>query len=91
VIREALVAWDHSTDYPVPSYKDYGSSGAAAFTKTYRLGKEHAFLADHIVDGRILMPVCFSAPKTQLLLPGTCETILKLSGCLVSGKSVFSL
>lgn len=56
------MAWDHSTDYPVPSYKDYGSSGAAAFTKTYRLGKEHAFLADHIVDGRILMPVCFSAP-----------------------------
>ena len=58
VVREALVSWDHSADYPLPSFKDWTSAGGSSgFTKTYKLGGEHAFLADHVVDGRILMPV----------------------------------
>ena len=57
-VREALVSWDHTADYPLPKSKDWTSAGGAAgFTKTYKLGEEHAFLADHVVDGRILMPV----------------------------------
>ena len=57
-VREALVSWDHSADYPLPKSKDWTSAGGAAgFTKTYKLGEEHSFLADHVVDGRILMPV----------------------------------
>ncbi len=60
VVREALVSWDHASDYPLPKSKDWTSAGGAAgFTKTYKLGGEHAFLADHVVDGRILMPVRF--------------------------------
>lgn len=60
-VREALVSWDHSADYPLPKSKDWTSAGGAAgFTKTYKLGKEHSFLADHVVDGRILMPVRLS-------------------------------
>ena len=57
-VREALVSWDHSADYPLPKSKDWTSAGGAAgFAKTYKLGEEHSFLADHVVDGRILMPV----------------------------------
>ena len=57
-VREALVSWDHSADYPLPKSKDWTSAGGAAgFTKTWKLGEEHSFLADHVVDGKILMPV----------------------------------
>ncbi|EIE23140.1 hypothetical protein COCSUDRAFT_47508 [Coccomyxa subellipsoidea C-169] len=57
VVREALVSWDHASDYPLPKSKDWTSAGGSSgFTKTYKLGGEHAFLADHVVDGRILMP-----------------------------------
>ena len=56
-VREALVSWDHSADYPLPKSKDWTSAGGAAgFTKTWKLGEEHAFLADHVVDGKMLMP-----------------------------------
>ena len=52
------MSWDHSADYPLPSFKDWTSAGGSSgFTKTYKLGGEHAFLTDHVVDGRILMPV----------------------------------
>ena len=57
-VREALVSWDHSADYPLPKSKDWtAGGGSAGFTKTWKLGEEHSFLADHVVDGRILMPV----------------------------------
>jgi hypothetical protein len=57
-VREALVAWEHSADYPLPKSKDWtAAGGGGGFVKTYKLGEEHAFLADHVVDGRILMPV----------------------------------
>jgi fatty acid synthase len=57
-VRQALVAWDHSTPCALPSHAEYvAAGGGAGFRKTYALGGEHAFLADHIVDGRILMPV----------------------------------
>lgn len=50
------MSWDHSGDYPLPNA--WLSSGTAGFTKTYKLDDpEHAFIADHNVDGRILMPV----------------------------------
>ena len=59
-VREALVSWEHSADYPLPKSKDWTSAGGTnGFTKTYKLGDEHSFLADHVVDGRILMPVRF--------------------------------
>lgn len=67
-VREALVSWDHSADYPLPKSKDWtAAGGSASFTKTYKLGEEHSFLADHVVDGRILMPVSLSG--TCLLKP----------------------
>ena len=57
-VREALVSWDHGAEYPLPSAKEFAAAGAGAgFMKTYALGGAHAFLADHVVDGRILMPV----------------------------------
>ena len=57
-VREALVSWEHSADYPLPKSKDWtAAGGGGGFVKTYKLGEEHAFLADHVVDGRILMPV----------------------------------
>lgn len=34
-----------------------GSSSGLGFSKTYELGGAHAFLVDHQIDGRILMPV----------------------------------
>ncbi len=53
------MSWEHSADYALPSHKEFsaGAGGGAGFTKTYALGREHTFLADHVVDGRILMPV----------------------------------
>ena len=67
-VREALVSWDHSADYPLPKSKDWtAAGGSTGFTKTYKLGEEHSFLADHVVDGRILMPVSLSG--TCLLKP----------------------
>ena len=42
-VREALVSWDHSADYPLPKSKDWTSAGGAAgFTKTWKLGEEHS-------------------------------------------------
>ncbi|EIE19938.1 hypothetical protein COCSUDRAFT_44339 [Coccomyxa subellipsoidea C-169] len=53
-VAAALVSWDHNGDYPLPKA---WFSGTAGFTKTFKLGDpEHAFIADHNVDGRILMP-----------------------------------
>ena len=52
------MSWEHTTEYPLPSFKDFSNSGSGAgFQKSYELAKEHSFLCDHIVDGRILMPV----------------------------------
>lgn len=53
-LRQALISWDHTVEYSMP--KMSGSSGLG-FSKTYELGGAHAFLADHKIDGRILMPV----------------------------------
>ena len=80
-VREALVSWDHSADYPLPKSKDWtAAGGSAGFTKTYKLGEEHSFLADHVVDGRILMPVSLSG--TCLLeyefVPLLCSTWLTI-------------
>ena len=52
----ALVSWDHTADYPLPT--NWLPSRAEGFTKTYDLDtEEHAFLVDHTVDGRIILPV----------------------------------
>ncbi|KAK9916399.1 hypothetical protein WJX75_002178 [Coccomyxa subellipsoidea] len=54
-VAAALVSWDHSGEYPLPNA--WLSSGTVGFTKTFKLDDpEHAFIADHNVDGRILMP-----------------------------------
>jgi hypothetical protein len=39
-MREALVSWNHSADYEVPTYKDYSDHmGGGQWEKTYDLGK----------------------------------------------------
>ena len=70
------MSWDHAADYPLPSHKEFNAStGGGGFVKTYFLGKEHEFLADHIVDGRILMPVivgcCQHRPATNIVWRST--------------------
>jgi hypothetical protein len=38
-IRRSLVSWNHSTDYEVPTYKDYADHmGGSQWEKTYDLG-----------------------------------------------------
>lgn len=38
-IRDALVSWNHATDYELPSYSTYaGGKGTGLFEKTYDLG-----------------------------------------------------
>jgi hypothetical protein len=69
-LAAALVSWDHSTPYPLPRG---WLSGSAGFTKTFKLGAEHAFIADHNVDGRILMPVCAPFPAERTSLPCVCK------------------
>lgn len=55
-VAAALVSWEHSGEYPLPN--EWLSGGGAGFTKIFKLNdEEHAFIADHNVDGRILMPV----------------------------------
>lgn len=54
VIREAVTAWDHRTQYPLPSVPDITRG---MFTVTYDLSGQHSYLVDHNIDGRILMPV----------------------------------
>ena len=51
------MAWDHKVDYPMPSSMNGAGGADGAFQKTFELAGEHAFLADHQIDGRILMPV----------------------------------
>ena len=75
-MREALVAWEHSVDYPLPTFKEFTSSGSGAgFQKTYELAKEHSFLCDHVVDGRILMPVR-GVPSSLFSHPGSASMAL---------------
>ena len=54
-VARALVSWDHSVQYAMP--RDWLSIDRKGFTKTYDLGKEHAYLLDHTVEGRVFMPV----------------------------------
>ena len=75
-VREALVAWEHSACYELPGFKDFiagSGGGGGGFSKTYALGAEHAFLRDHVVDGRILMPV---RSAVQRLLLHCCYSVL---------------
>ena len=38
-VRQALVSWNHATDYELPSYSTYaGGKGSGLFEKTYDLG-----------------------------------------------------
>ena len=38
-VRQALVSWNHATDYELPSYSTYaGGKGTGLFEKTYDLG-----------------------------------------------------
>ncbi|KAK9826437.1 hypothetical protein WJX81_005723 [Elliptochloris bilobata] len=54
-VREALCAWDHSEEYPLGPRP--APAEAASFSMTFDLGHEAgAFLADHAVDGAILLP-----------------------------------
>ena len=39
-VRDALVSWNHATDYDLPAYSTYaGGKGKGLFEKTYDLGK----------------------------------------------------
>ena len=44
-MRDALVSWNHATDYELPAYSTYaGGKGSGLFEKTYDLGAAlHAF------------------------------------------------
>ncbi|CAL8464659.1 g4194 [Coccomyxa elongata] len=56
-VREKLVSWNHTQDYETAGYQDYASRlGGGQYEKVWDLGGDHKFLADHVVDGRILMP-----------------------------------
>jgi hypothetical protein len=57
VLKEALVAWDHGTKTPLPVRP---KAQSAAFTKTFNLAEKDAFLQGHVVDNRIVIPVCFT-------------------------------
>lgn len=38
-VRDALVTWNHATDYELPAYSTYaGGKGSGLFEKTYDLG-----------------------------------------------------
>ena len=38
-VRDALVSWNHATDYELPAYSTYaGGKGSGLFEKTYDLG-----------------------------------------------------
>ena len=54
-VARPLVSWDHTTQYAMPT--DWLLSNTKAFTKTFDLGKQHAYLLDHTVDGRVILPV----------------------------------
>ena len=67
-VRQALTSWDHKTEYAMP--KMSGNSGLG-FSKTFELGGPHAFLADHKIDGRILMPVSVCSQfEQETSIPG---------------------
>ena len=39
-MRDALVSWNHATDYDLPAYSTYaGGKGKGLFEKTYDLGE----------------------------------------------------
>jgi hypothetical protein len=74
-VREALVCWEHSTPYALPTFRDFSATGAGnGFQKTFDLAKEHSFLCDHVVDGRILMPVrrCLSICHPKIRFDMSC-------------------
>ena len=54
-VARALVSWDHTTQYAMPT--DWLYSNTKAFTKTFDLGKQYAYLLDHTVEGRVILPV----------------------------------
>ena len=75
-VARALVSWDHSVPYAMP--RDWLSIDRKGFTRTYDLGKEHAYLLDHTVEGRVFMPVVLNlrfmlkptlSPASPLRLP----------------------
>lgn len=60
-----LVVWDHSNNWPVPTAEEFtalgnsgvGSGSAGSFEiDMSSADSEYAYLADHIIDGRILFP-----------------------------------
>ena len=84
-VREALVCWEHGADYPLPKSKDWtAAGGGGGFVKTYKLGEEHAFLADHVVDGRILMPVRARGPHLPPSVYHTCRDAGQPAGELLA-------
>lgn len=50
--------WDHDNSWRVPSFEDFAlSSGSSSSMKiTFDLAGKDAFLMDHIIDGRALLP-----------------------------------
>ena len=63
-MRDALVSWNHATDYDLPAYSTYaGGKGKGLFEKTYDLGKlPYALLGStEVVHGnarRACGPIC---------------------------------
>lgn len=51
----SLVKWDHSTEYEVADFKS-SSASTGETAVTVDLSKDDAYLAGHVIDGRILFP-----------------------------------
>jgi len=62
-VRDALVSWNHATDYDLPSYSTYsGGKGTGLFEKTYDLGARRSAPA-------ILGPLCHVGRKCVWNVP----------------------
>jgi len=48
-VRDALVSWNHSTEYKLPSFQDYiGGKGSGMFEKVFDLGDHLVTLSRHV-------------------------------------------
>ena len=60
----SLVVWDHSHSWAVPTVDEFlsrstGGSGTVGISSSVEVdlsASEHAYLSDHVIDGRILFP-----------------------------------
>ena len=65
-VRDALVSWNHATDYDLPAYSTYaGGKGKGLFEKTYDLGKLPSAML-----GALEVVTCFGGLGPWMAAPG---------------------